>query len=241
VASDGTGQRASILEEHKPYLRQRWNAGCTDAVVLHRELRARGYQGGYSLIRDYLAPFRSTAVMPAPAPAVPKTRAVTRWIMTRPASLTRVERVQLDAILQSCPELAAVTAHIRGFAAMMTGRRGPNLEKRMTTAAASGDPALRSFVTGLRTVRMVKYSVPARLIGRRVRVSLRASEVLIFDGRDVVARHARVAARTGCAVELDHYLEVLKIKTGALPGSTALARARASGSFTEAHDSFWAA
>ena len=34
------------------------------------------------------------------------------------------------------------------------------------------------------TVRMVKYSVPARFIGRRVRVSLRASEVVVFDGRD---------------------------------------------------------
>lgn len=32
------------------------------------------------------------------------------------------------------------------------------------------------------TVRMAHYSVPARLIGRRVKVSLRASELLIFDG-----------------------------------------------------------
>jgi hypothetical protein len=54
----------------------RRNAGCADAAVLHRELRARGYHGGYSLARDYLAPFRASTVMPAPAPAVPKTRAV---------------------------------------------------------------------------------------------------------------------------------------------------------------------
>ncbi|MGF9663171.1 IS21 family transposase [Arthrobacter crystallopoietes] len=91
------------------------------------------------------------------------------------------------------------------------------------------------------TVRMVKYSVPARLIGRRVRVSLRASELVVFDGRTVVARHQRVAARSGQSVELDHYLEVLKIKPGALPGSTALARARESGAFTSAHEAFWAA
>ena len=95
--------------------------------------------------------------------------------------------------------------------------------------------------SALVTVRMVKYSVPARLIGRRVRVSLRASEVLVFDGRQVVARHGRVAARTGAVVQLDHYLEVLKSKPGALPGSTALARARANGSFTTAHEAFWAA
>ena len=47
------------------------------------------------------------------------------------------------------------------------------------------------------TVRMVKYSVPARLIGRRVRVSLRASELAVFDGRTVAARHQRVPARSG--------------------------------------------
>ncbi|WP_264671192.1 IS21 family transposase [Arthrobacter sp. VKM Ac-2550] len=91
------------------------------------------------------------------------------------------------------------------------------------------------------TVRMVKYSVPARFIGRRVRVSLRASEVLVFDGRTVAARHQRIAAKRGQSVQLDHYLEVLKTKPGALPGSTALARARESGAFTSAHEAFWAA
>jgi hypothetical protein len=91
------------------------------------------------------------------------------------------------------------------------------------------------------TVRMVKYSVPARFIGRRVRVSLRASEVVVFDGRTVAARHQRVAARSGQSVQLDHYLEVLKTKPGALPGSTALARAREAGAFTSAHEAFWAA
>ncbi|CAN7330490.1 IS21 family transposase [Arthrobacter sp. LjRoot14] len=91
------------------------------------------------------------------------------------------------------------------------------------------------------TVRMVKYSVPARFIGRRIRVSLRASEVVVFDGRSVVARHPRIVAKSGQSVQLDHYLEVLKTKPGALPGSTALARARESGAFTSAHEAFWAA
>ncbi len=91
------------------------------------------------------------------------------------------------------------------------------------------------------TVRMVKYSVPARFIGRRVRVSLRASEVVVFDGRAVAARHQRIIAKGGQSVQLDHYLEVLKTKPGALPGSTALARARESGAFTSAHEAFWSA
>jgi len=95
--------------------------------------------------------------------------------------------------------------------------------------------------SSLITVRMARYSVPSRLIGRQVRVSLGAAEVVVFDGRLEVARHARVVARGGESVDLDHYLDVLKKKPGALPGSTALAAARAAGTFTSAHEAFWAA
>ena len=72
--------------------------------------------------------------------------------------------------------------------------------------------------SALITVRMAKYSVPARFIGRKVRVSLRASEVVAFDGRMVIARHERVVTQGGQSLDLDHYLEVLRTKPGALPG-----------------------
>jgi hypothetical protein len=62
----------------------------------------------------------------------------------------------------------------------------------------------------------------------------------IYDGHRLVATHPRVASRGGHVVDLDHYLEVLKHKPGALPGSTALAAARASGAFSPTHDAFWA-
>lgn len=93
--------------------------------------------------------------------------------------------------------------------------------------------------SALITARSAKYSVPARLIGRKVRVSLRASELVVFDGRTIAARHERVTTRNGQSINLDHYLEVLHCKPGALPGSTALAQARAAGTFTAAHEAFW--
>lgn len=89
-------------------------------------------------------------------------------------------------------------------------------------------------------VRQCYYSVPARFIGRTIRVVLRANEVFAYDGRHIVARHPRITARYGWKDELDHFLEILKIKPGALAGSTALAQARAQGRFTPAHDAFWA-
>ena len=56
-----------------------------------------------------------------------------------------------------------------------------------------------------------------------------------------MATHPRLGTRGVTRVELDHYLEVLRHKPGAFPGSTALAQARAAGAFTAAHDAFWAA
>lgn len=90
-------------------------------------------------------------------------------------------------------------------------------------------------------VRQCRYSVPVRLIGRRVRVLLRASELLIFDGRTQVAHHERCTTKGDAVLVLDHYLEVLVRKPGAFPGSTALAQARKTGMFTAAHEAFWSA
>ncbi|MGM0386378.1 MAG: IS21 family transposase [Actinomycetota bacterium] len=91
------------------------------------------------------------------------------------------------------------------------------------------------------SVRQVHYSVPARLIGARVRVLLRAGEVLVYDGNRLVAAHERSTVRGAQVLNLDHYLEVLTRKPGALPGSTALVQARASGAFTPTHEAYWAA
>ncbi|PZR87116.1 MAG: IS21 family transposase [Candidatus Nephthysia bennettiae] len=90
-------------------------------------------------------------------------------------------------------------------------------------------------------IRQCHYSVPAHLIGHRVRAVLRASELLVFDGRRQVARHERATVRGSQTLVLDHYLEVLIRKPGALPGATALVQARAAGTFTAAHEAFWAA
>ena len=91
------------------------------------------------------------------------------------------------------------------------------------------------------TVRCNQYSVPARFIGHRLRVKLSASSVTAYDRKVVVARHQRAIGKGAKVLDLDHYLEILLRKPGALPGATALAQARAAKVFTAAHDRFWAA
>jgi transposase len=149
LVRDGTGHRASALHDYEPYLRQRWNSGATNAAVLWQELRDRGYPGSCRTVRSYLARFRS-GPMPTPTAVPPKTRTVTSWIMTKPSSRDDADQHSLDAILASCPQLAAVNAHVQTFAALMTERRGHDLEHWMASALATGEPALKSFVTGLR-------------------------------------------------------------------------------------------
>ncbi len=88
-------------------------------------------------------------------------------------------------------------------------------------------------------VRQSYYSVPARHAGRRLQVRLGADTIWVMDAGAVVATHTRSLHKGSEDLVLDHYLEVLTRKPGALAGATALAAARASGVFTVAHQRFW--
>jgi transposase len=89
------------------------------------------------------------------------------------------------------------------------------------------------------SVRQCFYSVPARFAGRRLPIRLTARTVEIYDGAKVIARHERAVGRYVEVLTLDHYLEVLKMKPGGLPGATALAQAKASRAFTASHQAYW--
>jgi len=53
-------KRPSKLDPYAPFLQERLRDGVENAVVLLRELRARGYTGSYSILKDYLHPYRAT-------------------------------------------------------------------------------------------------------------------------------------------------------------------------------------
>src|SRR2546429_4831990 len=84
-------------------------------------------------------------------------------------------------------------------------------------------------------VRQNYYSVPARYAGRRLPVRLSATAVEILDGPRTVARHDRTAGKYAEILVLDHYLEALRRKPGALPGASALAQAPAAGASPAPH------
>lgn len=53
--------KPSKLDAFKPYLDERLKAGVWNAQVLLRELRVRGYRGGYTILKDWLQPQRESA------------------------------------------------------------------------------------------------------------------------------------------------------------------------------------
>lgn len=150
LTRNGTGRRTSVFETFTPYLRQRWNEGCTNATALFTEITARGYRGGKTLVRQYLSQFRTTSRAPRPPHKPPSVRRVVGWIMTDPPNMDKTDQQKLDAVLAASPQLTALAGHVRVFATMMCGRRGHELEAWMTAVDADDLPALHSFVRGLR-------------------------------------------------------------------------------------------
>jgi transposase len=143
--------RESKLDEFKPYLHQRWNQGVTDAAALHAELRQRGWTGSEQTVRRYVRPFRQALAAPGPAPAVPKTRQINRWLLTRPDRLQPDEQAQLQAIRARCPHIDALAGHVTAFAEMMTARTGSrDLETWLAAVEADEQAGLRSFAAGIR-------------------------------------------------------------------------------------------
>ena len=143
--------RDSKLDPFKPWINQQWNDGITDAAAMHAGLQAQGWTGSVQAVRRYVRPFRQRAAAPPPAPAVPKTRQITRWLLSRPASLDPGDRAQLAGIRARCPHIDGLAAHVTSFAEMMTNRTGEQqLPGWLAAVQADDQPHLHSFAAGIR-------------------------------------------------------------------------------------------
>jgi transposase len=89
------------------------------------------------------------------------------------------------------------------------------------------------------TVRRNHYSVPVRLVGTKVSARVGAREIeVLADGR-TVATHPRLRGSQLRSARLDHYLELLARKPGALEHSLALRQEREQGRWPDCFDQLW--
>jgi transposase len=82
------------------------------------------------------------------------------------------------------------------------------------------------------------YSAPLP-VGTEVVGKVYSAYVEIWHQGKCVARHERCYERHQKVLELEHYLDVLTKKPGALAGSTALEQCRAQGRWPASYDQFW--
>jgi hypothetical protein len=89
------------------------------------------------------------------------------------------------------------------------------------------------------TIRQNRYSVPVALVGLRVAARIGAHEIVISHGGRPVTRHVRLHGRFQTSAQLDHYLELLQRKPGALKGSLPLRQERERGRWPASFDQLW--
>jgi hypothetical protein len=92
--------------------------------------------------------------------------------------------------------------------------------------------------SGCVLVKTNAYSVPARP-GTRVQVKLYPAHLEIWNNGGCIARHERCYARRQQILDLEHYLEVLDHKPGALAGSKPLEQWRRAGRWPASFDALW--
>lgn len=95
----------------------------------------------------YLRPFRTIPNAPAARPPSPRT--VAGWILTHPGTLPESERLKMEYVLAHCPELAALTAHVRAFGRMLTHLEGDRLPQWIKAVRADDLPSLHAFANSL--------------------------------------------------------------------------------------------
>jgi transposase len=89
-------------------------------------------------------------------------------------------------------------------------------------------------------VRTNWYSTPLS-VDSRARVRVLPGHVEVWHQGAVVARHERSYARRQQILDLEHYLDTLERKPGALAGSKPLARWREAGRWPQSYDQLWEA
>ena len=153
----------SGLNPYKPYLLERWNAGCYTAMRLFRDLRQRGYAGGYGVVAAYARRLRQAQGLPpghrcprqalpavAEPPCQPLTPRRATWlVLRRETKRTDAETQQLTALRAQQAEVAEAIDLAQDFATLVRQRQPTQLDPWLTRATTSAVDAVRRFATGL--------------------------------------------------------------------------------------------
>lgn len=157
----------SKLTPWLPYLEQRWQAGCTNASQLWREISQEGFSGSLGLVIRWAASQRK--LLPAPDPyRRPQAEAVqpalsrqvqpVPWSAQRCSWLVMLDDNKLDeqqqaartSMLAADSQMVTVDRLARQFVQLVETRRSKDLDQWLTDVAASDIKALTTFANDIR-------------------------------------------------------------------------------------------
>ena len=132
-----TRPRVSTLDPHLSYLQQRWQAGCTNARQLFREIRPRGYMGSYQHLARWAQAQRqlkSSMKEAAPLPAIstfalPAARHLT-WLFLRP-------QTSFPRMIRSCSSIFVTTQRAGRFMILLNNSK-PCCARVLRTSSMNG-------------------------------------------------------------------------------------------------------
>lgn len=155
--------QASLLDPFKPYLLQRWNAGCHTGTVLLREVKARGYRGSSSTFLAYITQLRQAAGLPPkkrtgrqansisdPTQRLASSRALTWLVLCKAETLDETDRVRLEWLCAAHANLATAITLAQEFATIVRTRQPERLDPWLDRTEQSEIAPLVSFVKGIR-------------------------------------------------------------------------------------------
>jgi transposase len=138
-----------LLQPYVSYLQDRWEAGCTSASQLFRELVTLGYSGSRTLLCQAVRPWRP----PRPPPGTPRRhtrRASVRWLCLRPPDrLVPEEQTALERLLGEDTELATGYSLLQRFRKLMADRDVTALAEWLAEAQGSNLASFVSLANGI--------------------------------------------------------------------------------------------
>lgn len=151
-------RKPSLLDPYYEYLCQRWNEETPHALQLFEELQEKGFQGGISIVKDFVTRLRrglpGLKQPPKPikmrqAPSTLSAREL-RWLLAkREDHLTPEEKQSLAKLLESSQEVRQISRFLHSFLRMVRELKPDLLNGWMKEVRESHIKELVSFVNGI--------------------------------------------------------------------------------------------
>ena len=208
-------RRPTLLDKYRPHLVSRVAEGCWNAMEIWRELRAQGYSGSHSAVRNAVARLRAAGAdgpelhavaAGAQTMGVPSTRRACAWLLgskerefVGPESHDRKRFIETLCRIEPSIEVARDLA--QRFLGFIHRRVLAGFDRWLPRAQACPVPELRRFAAKLKEdLPAVRAAFSSPWSNGQVEGQINSSEV--FEAPNVWPRQARSATYPSAASEL---------------------------------------